>query len=760
MKKDQSHLNLLCDVSDLAALLAGSEDVKNFLQQTVELVNCHMSANVCTIYLLDEENEELVMEATIGLNPLAVGRVRMKVGVGLVGATLERREPINEGFASRNPQFKYFEEAAEDRFNSFLGVPILKGFQRIGVLVVQHERPNHFDDRDVLAMRAISSQLANAIGNARFLIDPFRYTRPPRKESMSDEHLQFVKGIPVSGGYAMGHSMHLGRNYTIQIHDDGDADAGYTLADFQRAMQATINQIREMQTRLSERLLESASLIFTAHIMMLKDAKFVGEITSQIQNNTPVVDAIRSVAGTYISRFSSSSHPLVREKATDVKDLAGRLLANLRKSGQDSSILFENCVVIAKDLYPSHVMKVISEDVKGLVLVSGGVTSHVSILARSLQLPMIIADRPELLEIPDGTPILMDAEMGNIYVRPSDRVVKQFESQKDTHTLIESLASEMTPVTETTDGRRIRLLANINLLRDLILAHKLKAEGIGLYRTEFPFLIRSAIPSEEEQYTVYKRLFDGMGDKPVTIRTLDLGGDKVLNYEETTRESNPDLGLRAIRFSLHHHDIFQQQLRAVLRAGVACRNLRIMFPMITSLDEFRTAKLFLDDCMIGLKRDGFPYHPDPMIGVMIEVPSVLEIIDDLAAEADFLSIGTNDFVQYMLAVDRTNDKVAEYYQPFHPAVLRSLAKISAAAEKAGKQLSICGELAHETDYIPFLVGIGIRDLSVYPKFLPPVQKTISQLAFSKAKALADTLLSQSTIKGVKDILHHLNNEAT
>jgi phosphotransferase system, enzyme I, PtsP len=365
---------------------------------------------------------------------------------------------------------------------------------------------------------------------------------------------------------------------------------------------------------------------------------------------------------------------------------------------------------------------------------------------------MIIADRAELLQIPEGTPVLMDAEMGNIYVDPSARIVKHFEAQKDAHAVVASLAESMQAVTQTRDGTRIHLLANINLLRDLILARELKAEGVGLYRTEFPFLVRSAIPSEEEQYNVYRRLFGDMLGQPVTIRTLDLGGEKLLAYSEASRESNPDLGLRAIRFSLRHRDIFLQQLSAILRAAANFKDLRIMFPMIGSLDEFRTARMAVDDCMADLKHNSFPHHKNPMVGVMIEVPSVLEIIDEIAAEADFMSIGTNDFVQYMLAVDRSNDKVADYYQPWHPAVLRGLFKIAAAAEKAGKELSVCGELAHETDYIPFLLGIGVRIFSVYPSFLPAVQQATAGITIAEARDFAAALLAETTIRGIKEAL--------
>jgi phosphotransferase system enzyme I (PtsP) len=344
-------------------------------------------------------------------------------------------------------------------------------------------------------------------------------------------------------------------------------------------------------------------------------------------------------------------------------------------------------------------------------------------------------------------------------VKPDEEVVREYESEDKT-LLSQGISSQdVSPETYSHDGVRIRLLANINLLRDLKLARELKAEGIGLYRSEFPFLIRSAVPSEEEQFFIYQRLFDEMPGKDITIRTLDIGGEKLLAYQDLKSEANPELGLRAIRFSLRHRDIFDQQLRAILRAAANTKTVRIMFPLISSLDEFQQARQAVNDCMLALKIENLPHHQHPLIGVLVELPSIVEIIDALAAEADFLSIGTNDFVQYMLAVDRSNEKVIDYYQPHHPAVLRSLAKIVKAANSQNKKISVCGELAHEKDYIPFLLGIGIRILSVYPKFLPSVQNMVSNLKISEAQAYAQRLLSEATIQGAHRTIEEWNKNS-
>ncbi len=757
--KNRDHLNLLCDIGDLAALLTASSNIRNFLQRTAVMVADHLSADVCSIYLFDRDARELVLAATVGLNPDAVGQIRMKPGEGLVGCTLVKQQPVCEGSASRNPQFKYFEGSGEDRFESFLSVRISKGAENIGVLVVQHEQRNYFDDVDVMALRAAASQLASAIENARLLMEMNPQGTSEIQNTSAASQLKFIRGESASGGYVRALSTIFNKRIDWLLSEPSEADAGYTLKHFHRAVQLTENQLQELQSRVAERLPESASLIFTAHFMILKDERFIHEITSHIEKGVTPPEAVRIVARHYISMFASSPYMYLREKVNDMEDLTGRILSNFRQLDIDAPAVCGGRVVIARELYPSDILKLASEDVAGIILVSGGVTSHVSILARSMHIPMVIADRPELLALPEATPMLMDADIGNIYVNPSDVVIQQFEERNQARTVTSLLADDMLPATQTQDGEPVHLMAIINLLGELELASRLKAEGVGLYRSEFPFLIRSNFPSEQEQYLIYRRIFDAMPDKPVTIRTLDIGGDKVLSYTDATAESNPELGLRSIRFSLKNPDVFEQQIKAVLRAGADAGALRIMFPMISSIDEFQEARHHVMRCLNELERIHAPHHPSPRIGVMIELPSVLEIMDELAAQADFFSIGTNDFVQYMLAVDRTNEKVAEYYQPSHPSVLRGLARITRAAAHQGKEVSICGEMAHEPAYIPFLIGIGIRVLSIAPQFLPSVQKTICSLSLPVAEDYASRLLSASTLRTTRDIIENFTSQS-
>lgn len=743
------HLSLLCDIGELSNLVSDSKDIDSFLQQVVQLVAANLNADVGSIYLYDESTDELVLGATIGLNPEAVGVIRMGTGEGLVGHTMAQMAPICEGSAADHPHFKFFESAREEPFNSFLSVPISFGNEKIGVLVVQHELKDYFDQNDVMALRAIASQLAGTVANARLMMASRQASKTIEKvRAARQEDISFVKAEATVPGIALAPAVIL--HPFDPLRGDLPDDAYHcTLNDYQEAVRKTTAQLKRLQEQLVQHLPESTALIFEAHYMILKDPRFHDQIRTFIQQGIAAPTAIRKVAHYFIDLFKKNPNPYIREKYHDIEDLAIRLLFNLKKGQATDQGPIEGRIVIAADVYPSDLLKLASESVAGLIFVGGAVTSHVAIVARSLKIPMIITNRTALLSVPEGTSILMDAEIGTIYVNPSDEIRAKYQERDRAHARTGNDADGVTPETFTSDGLRIELFANINLLSELSLARTLKAEGIGLYRSEFPFIVRSDFPTEEEQRLVYARLFEEMGTRPVFIRTLDIGGDKILPYLNIPKEVNPVLGLRSIRFSLQYRHIFDQQIRAILRAGSRAHKLGIIFPMISSIDEFDQACQAVREAQVALENDGLAYHRQPELGVMIETPALVPIMDELARKVDFFSIGTNDFIQYMLAVDRTNENVAAYYQPYHPSVLRSLAHIVSCARKHKKPISICGEVAHQVDFIPFLIGIGLQRLSVDPQFIPEIQKVISHIDASQAKVYAGHLLSVPTLSAMK-----------
>ena len=739
---------LLHDISELSHLFRESASIETLLNKAVEMVARRTQSTVCSIYLYSPEKQELTLRATQGLNPESVGRVHLQLGQGLTGLALQEMRPICEADASRNPGYKFFPGIYEERYNAFLAVPIARGVSKMGVLVLQRDSRQCYEDSDITALETVASQLANIIENAQFLLG--RHEPVTEKARSVPEGLKFVKGKVAAEGFAYAPAMVLDKRRSLSLLLHQDSGKVHTLEDFRLAVAHTERQLEKLQEQVEHKLSDAASLIFAAHLMILKDQDFTGKIARRIEGGVGAPMAIAAVAADYMRSFLASQNAYMQEKANDIEDLAVRLVDNLVSRGEETSIHGDH-VIITRGLFPSDLLKLSSEGASAIVLVGGGVTSHIAILARSLAMPMVMLDAFELLNVPDGTPILVDAEIGNVFVDPDDHVLERFMVQQRARLTLDDQKRLMKPATQTADGARVHLMANINLLSDLKVARELSCDGIGLYRTEFPFIIRTTFPTEAEQYVIYRKLVDSMPGKPVTFRTLDAGGDKILSYYHDIKEQNPAMGMRSIRFSLQNKAIFVEQIRAILRAGTGA-DLRIMFPMISSIDELHEACEVVRESQDQLEKHGIEHHSEPKLGMMVELPSVVDLIEDFAREVDFFSIGTNDLIQFMLAVDRTNESVADLYLPHHPSVLRVLSRIARAALENGRGLSICGDMAHQTQYIPFLLGIGVKVFSVDPIYLLRTQQAIAAVSVPDAEALARSLLSMSRISDIEALL--------
>jgi phosphotransferase system enzyme I (PtsP) len=743
---------LLYDINELNDLFRESASIQTLLDKTVAMVASHTESEVCSVYLYNNENHELILSATRGLNPDSVGKVRLKLGQGLTGLALKELRPVCEKDAARSPNFKFFPGIYEERYQCFLAVPIVRGISKIGVLVLQRKEGRYFNDSDVAALEAAASQLANIIENARFLMAMHEpHEQQDSATAVLPEGLKVVRGKVASEGFAYGLATVTDKKKSLALLLHREYEHVYSVDDFHQAIAKTADQLEELQGQVGQKLSDAASLIFAAHLVILKDRHFVGGVVRLIEDGVNPPLAVLHVAREYMESFATSGNAYMQEKTHDIEDLIVRLMSNLL-SEVDEQAKLKHRVVVTRELFPSDLLILSSEEAAGIVLVGGTVTSHLSILARSLRIPMIVSDTFELLDLLDNTPVLIDAEVGNVYVDPSDEVLGQFESQQKARRTLAERKQAVKPITTTRDGTRVSLFANINLLADLKVACEMHCEGVGLYRTEFPFMIRSNFPSEAEQFTIYSRLAELMPGKPLTFRTLDVGGDKTLSYYHDIKEQNPALGLRSIRFSLQNKPVFAEQIRAMLRAG-AGTDLRIMFPMISSIDEFSQAREIVSECLNELDKRGVEHNRKPKLGIMVELPCIVDLIEDFAAEAEFFSIGTNDFIQFMLGVDRTNENVAGSYLPYHPSVLRALNKVVGSAIRAGRDISVCGDMAHQEPYLPFLLGIGVRVLSMDPGYLPRVQDAIADIDIREAQALAERMLSQSK---VASLAHALN----
>jgi len=758
----KDNVALMCDIGELVGLFDFEAGLDAFLEKAVSTVAWHMRAAVCSIYLFEAETQELVLRASQGLNPILIGQLRLKIGEGITGTSLKEMKPICEARGTENEHYKHVSGSREEQFLSFLAVPILRKMNPVGVIVVQDPQWNYFTPNDIQALKVISSQLAGVVENAHLLmrLSGTEESETPTLPNFSDDEFgsgtHCVRGQGASGVMGMGLSTRIGQ-YLSPPDSKESCPVGLTEADFDRALLVTERQLMELQRRLEDRIHDAASMIFAAHVLMLKDDAFSGEIRKQIRKGKNPWIAIMDEVRRYADLFSHSPNPTLREKVLDVEDLGHRLLHNISPPSMDSSSPdYTGHIIIAKELLPSDILKLSAEGAAGLVVLAGGQHSHVAILAKALQIPLVIASDQRLLHLPEGTPIILDAKDGQIVVRPGPEAIQTMKELIRSLADQDRLARQTADETRTKNGVVIQLMANLNLVNELDVALSVKAKGIGLYRTEFPFIVRNTFPTEEEQYLGYKRVLEQMEGRPVVFRTLDIGGDKALSYFPVQHENNPFLGLRALRFSLRNPEIFKQQLRAMLRAAYGNPQAKVMFPLVASLDEFMAAKELARTCQQELDEEGVSNRM-PDLGVMVELPSAAVMANELAATADFLSIGSNDLIQYLLAVDRTNDEVADWYAPHNPAVLRSLQFIVKAARKAKKPISLCGNLGTDPQMLPFLLGIGLRSFSMDPMAIPAVQRRIAEIDLKDARAQTLKMLSFGSSEEVAEYIKSLDS---
>jgi phosphotransferase system, enzyme I, PtsP len=758
MEKD--NIDLVCSIGELSSLFTKTTNVSGFLQEVVNLVADHMNTDVCSVLLFEESSGELVLRATKGLNPDFINKTRLKAGEGLSGKVLQELKPICEGNAFDNPEYKIVPGLEEENYHSFLAVPIRRGLTPIGVLSVHDRQKNYFDERDIKALRAIASQLAATLENIEILMEIHKDTR--KEEIIDKNKLTFIKGKAASGGIAEGSAYILGgRDDELFFSSDSYDAANFTKDDLLSAIKETENQLEILQKKMEEEYSDVASLIFISHLLMLRDEEFLGPIFTKIDNGVEPARAFVEVTNQYLAIFRSNDNPLLQEKTQDLKDLGHRVLQNMRcgktivETGCESVIDagdYTGQIVIASELFPSELVKMAVQHAEGIILSEGGITAHVSILAKSLGIPVVLINDPVIFKLPEGIKIIIDGIQGNVFVDPDREVIEKFQILNKEIDEEADGPVDTCSIRKTGDGTRIKVQANINLLSEISTALKYKAEGIGLYRSEFPFVIRNDFPSEEEQYKVYRAIVEDFQGSEVVFRTLDIGGDKLPGYMKATKEDNPFLGLRGLRFSLQHQDIFVEQIRAMLRAGEG-KNLKILLPMVYSLDEFLDAKELIIECCSELEVEKAPHNHAPLIGAMIELPSAVELASELGKAADFLSIGTNDLVMYLLGVDRTNEQVSDLYKVHHPAVLSALSRITASVDCSAYDLSVCGDAAANESMLSIFIGLGIRKFSITPNLIPLVEGWIQKIDIKKAEDHTRKILEIKKISAVERILN-------
>jgi phosphotransferase system enzyme I (PtsP) len=775
-KKTVPHLMILEDIS---ALIAHSQDLQETLRSIVAIVAERMETEVCSLYLYDRQKNRLTLCATMGLDQEAVGKVSMGINEGLTGLVIEKMNPVMVVDAMAHPRYKYFPETGEERFHSFLGVPLIERRNPQGVLVVQTSRRREFSRDEIRLLKTISAQVSSIMTQAR-LLDTLKDKERERKEyhkrmvealrklrsyeGRRRERLERgaghkwrarLPGRSVAPGFGRGTAYVLKPRLDLSsVKKERSRSREREMERFRAAVERGIEQISNFKQRMTHLISKEEGALFDVHRMILEDPAILEQVEARIRKEGYTADsAVASVFEQHLNSIAQIEDDYLREKVADVKDVAQRLLENLSGMDEQRAHIPKDAVLVAEDISPADLTLLEVDHFRGIVLAAGGVTSHASILAKSFEIPSVVAVEGLMENVRPGDLLIVDGNSGVIYINPSHEITREYERLERDYRAFNRELDELRDLpAETLDGHRVALYANIGLLSDIAFAHLHGAQGIGLYRTEIPFLAHRDFPGEEEQYALYRRVVEGMGEKAVTIRTLDIGADKYPSYVlRAAPEPNPFLGWRSVRISLEVTEIFKTQLRAILRAGALGR-VRLLIPMVSSLEEILKVKEILAEVKEELEREQIPFDRQMELGIMVEVPSLVQMAPRIVREVDFLSIGTNDLIQYLLAVDRSNRRVAGLYEPLHPAVLSALMQVIEAAKKEGKRVGMCGEMAGDPLCALLLLGMGLEEFSMGSLFIPAVKKVIRSVTYRAAKAATQIALQMDTVGEIKRYL--------
>ena len=559
------------------------------------------------------------------------------------------------------------------------------------------------------------------------------------------------KGTAASPGIVLGKALVLEHNELV-IEKKSISDVDKEIERLNDAVAISKAELEKVRDKAKVELGEEEAQIFESHLLVLEDPELLGSAIDKVKSENVNADfALNEIKEMFVGMFEAMDNEYMRERAADIKDVTNRILRHLLGVKiVDLAALEDEVVLVAHDLTPSDTATMDKKKVLGFLTDIGGRTSHTAIMARTLEVAAIVGLTDATEQIKDGDFVVFNGDTGEVILNPDEETIakysqmkKEFEEYKKSLELLKGQASV------TTDGKHVELVGNIGTPNDVEGLIKNDAEGVGLYRTEFLYMDRTDFPTEDEQYEAYKAVLEGMNNKPIVIRTLDIGGDKELPYFEMEAEMNPFLGYRAIRLCLDRKDIFKTQLRALYRASVHGK-LRIMFPMISSLEELLDAKEVIKEVLKELDAENIAYSNDVEVGMMIEIPSAAVISDVLAKHVDFFSIGTNDLIQYTCAVDRMNQKISHLYNQFNPAVLRLIKMVIDNAHKEGKWVGMCGESAGDQRMIPILLGFGLDEFSMSPISILPARKLITSLSYADMQKFADEVLAMGTAKEIKE----------
>lgn len=715
--------------------MAGAAPAQDRLDHVVRTIAQSMVAEVCSIYLR-RSSGELELFATQGLAPEAVHNTRLRPGEGLVGEVARTAQPISLSDAPSHPSFSYRPETGEDPYHAFLGAPLLRGGRAIGVLVVQNRSERRYDEEEVEDIQTIAMVLAETVASGELLAQD-----ELRDIEVAPHRPERLKGQRFAEGLAYGHVvLHEAPVPPENLLAENQQVEEIRLREALIGLKAHIDAILEGgRVKLAGQSFE----VLETYRMFADDRSWNRSLEEAVRTGLTAEAAVDRVRNEHRARFAQARDPYIKERLHDFEDLANRLLRFLAGDKPGERDLPDDAILVARNLGPADLLEYPRHKLRGLLLEEGSAASHAAIVARALQIPCVgrlmgLRDR-----LSEDDLVIVDGETGEAYLRPRPDMLAAVQSRMEVRSQRQAEFAKLRDVEAVTlDGQRITVLTNAGLAVDLENLDATGAEGIGLFRTEFQFMVSEELPRLDSQTALYKLVLDTAGGRPVTFRTLDIGGDKVLPYLETEREENPALGRRAIRLGLDRPGLLRLQLRALLAAG-AGRELRVMFPMIATVDEFRAARELVDVECEWARRRGRELPALLRVGAMIECPSLLWHLDALLPLTDFVSVGTNDLFQYMFAADRTNPLVSDRYDPMSPPALRALAEIQKKCADTGTPVSVCGELAGRPLEAFALLTLGFTRLSAPAGGLGPVKRMILSADLTAARRAMGGLLGSS-----------------